>query len=181
MLRLTFTLVAALYAGFAIWGNPEEETTVAVAETVVLQTNVPVVLEASAPAQADVARAETTEIVVPDAATIAASTPAPADLIATPAALGEPRRISLVTPAVASAPEAAAAPEPEAEPRFMEVTGSRVNLRSGPSTSNGVVDSLVRGTLVEPIGEPVDGWIELRAVESGVRGFMAARFVAPAG
>jgi hypothetical protein len=35
--------------------------------------------------------------------------------------------------------------------------------------------------LVEPIGEEIDGWIELRAIESGVRGYMAARFIAPQG
>lgn len=185
MLRLTFTLVVALYAGFAIWGDPGEEQAEAAPKTEVLQLSAsaaPISIDApTADPTPEVTRTETADIVVPSPAAIAAATPPPALKEANP--LGEPRRISLVDPALSATPASFSpeAPAPAETSRFMEVTGSRVNLRSGPSTGNAVVDSLVRGTLVEPIGEEQNGWIQLRAIESGVTGYMAARFIAPAG
>jgi len=56
------------------------------------------------------------------------------------------------------------------------VSGSRVNLRSGPSTSNRVVTSLTRDTAVELIGSEGD-WAHLRVVNTGAEGFMAQRFL----
>ncbi len=53
-------------------------------------------------------------------------------------------------------------------------------MRGGPSTADGVIDSLAEGTLAEAIGETVDGWREIRDVETGRTGFMSARFLQPA-
>jgi SH3-like domain-containing protein len=91
-----------------------------------------------------------------------------------PRLVGEPALVSLVSPAVP-----AAAAERDAGSDLLRVTGSRVNMRSGPGTANAVVDSLPRGTLAEPIGTPIDGWQEIRDVESGLVGFMSARFLEP--
>lgn len=58
------------------------------------------------------------------------------------------------------------------------VSGSRVNMRSGPSTNDRVVTTLSQGTQVEVLGENAEGWAELRVIETNQRGWMAARFLA---
>lgn len=59
------------------------------------------------------------------------------------------------------------------------VTGSRVNLRRGPSTGNPVVAALTQGTRAEVLSRAANGWVELRA-ESGHHGFMSAKFLTAA-
>lgn len=59
-----------------------------------------------------------------------------------------------------------------------EVTGSRVNMRAGPSTQHGVVAALGRGTQTLYLGEH-DGWAQIKVIKSGQRGFMAAKFLRP--
>jgi hypothetical protein len=182
MLRLTFTLAAALYAGFVIWGEPEGDALTAremptpVFATVVQTDGAfdsPTVLGSARGAEAVVTRAAVapTPLAAPDPATIAASAPPPGSL--QPRLIGEPVVVSLVAPAETAREEAAAQD-------LVRVTGSRVNMRSGPGTGNAVLDSLPQGTLAEPLGEPVDGWQEIRDVETGRTGFMAARFLEPA-
>lgn len=175
---MTFTLVAALYVGFVVWGEPTsdalttEQSTRTAALTDSPEFAEPVILTANAETGATVTRAAVTDVVVPDAAAIAASAPAPS--IAAPRLIGEPVVVSLVAP---SAPTPAAA---EAAENLYRVSGSRVNMRSGPSTSNAVVDSLPGGTLAEMIGDEVDGWVQIRDIASGQTGYMAARFLEPA-
>lgn len=53
------------------------------------------------------------------------------------------------------------------------VTGNSVNMRAGPGTDFDVVDRLNRGSEVEVLQDPGTGWLELRAVESGVTGWIA--------
>ena len=178
MFRLTFTLAAALYASFVIWGDPGDVAAIREPAPVILAegADAPVRLETNASSRAQVTR----DVVAPEPALIAASAPAPAESFGEAVLIGEPTRVSLVDPAKAVVTETAAATSTEASDAMMKVSGSRVNLRSGPSTGNGVVDSLVRGTLVEQIGDPVNGWVELRDVATGATGFMAARFLEPA-
>ncbi|KIT17987.1 SH3 domain-containing protein [Jannaschia aquimarina] len=181
MFRLTFTLAAALYAGFVIWGTPVESeasaTEAGTQQVARIGAERPMVLQTNASSRAEVTRTATV-----DPSLIVAATPAPANSFDQPALVGEPIRISLIEPTDEGAAEAAEEGAAAADPaiQLFRVTGSRVNLRSGPSTANGVVDSLVRGTVVEPVGEPVNGWQELRDVSTGVTGFMAARFLEPA-
>ena len=197
MMKMTFTLAAALYAGFVIWGTPEGGTVTAGAAqadsprlaTAQADFAAPVILNTEASSRSGDAAVEAavTRTVVPDAAVIAASAPDPSETFRTPALIGAPQRVSLRASAEpvavrAPAPAAAATAEAaalEAGPGLMQVTGSRVNLRAGPSTGNAVVDSLVRGTVVEPLGAPIDGWQELRAIDTGVTGFMSSNFLAP--
>lgn len=83
--------------------------------------------------------------------------------------------------ATASEPEATkplsgtekAAPEPD----YLYVTGSRVNVRGGPSTAYGVISSLSLGTQVEDMGDAGDGWRQIVLTGTGERGFMAGRFL----
>jgi hypothetical protein len=53
------------------------------------------------------------------------------------------------------------------------VTGTLVNLRSGPGTNYEVVDQLARDTEVEVISDQGNGWVELRAVDGQTTGWMA--------
>ncbi|PWJ20958.1 SH3 domain-containing protein [Jannaschia seohaensis] len=177
MLKLTVTLALALYAGFVIWGQPTDATTEREALAPVIASVVPTERSEfteptilGAEPEAQVTR---TIVEAPDPAAIAASTPVPS--VSEPRLIGEPVVVSLVSPASRPSEEAA----PEAPTNLLRVTGSRVNMRSGPSTSNGVVDSLPQGTLAEPLGEPIDGWQEIRDVETGRTGFMADRFLEP--
>lgn len=178
MLKMTFTLVAALYAGFVVWGEPTTDalTTGQSTRTAALgsapEFAEPVILTADTATGATVTRTAVTDVVVPDAATIAASAPAPS--IVAPRLIGEPVVVSLVTP---SAPAAAT---PRTQDDLYRVSGSRVNMRSGPSTSNAVVDSLPGGTLTEMIGDEANGWVQIRDIASGQTGYMAARFLEPA-
>ena len=70
--------------------------------------------------------------------------------------------------------EAVAAPEP----KLLTVTGSRVNLRAGPSTGNPVIGKLMEGEQVELIGYETEGWAQIR-VEGEKVGYMSANFLKP--
>ena len=138
----------------------------------------------------------TTRASVPSPAVIAASAPEPAARATRTVPLGQPVRISLIDEPVRpidpiqdavadalsdalSVSESASAATPEDAARRMVVTGSRVNMRAGPSTANPVVTSLPRGAEVVIVGE-AGGWMELRDPDSGLTGFMSANFLAPA-
>lgn len=53
------------------------------------------------------------------------------------------------------------------------VTGSLVNMRSGPGTGYDVVGQLSQDTQVEVLGDSGTGWVELRPVDGGPTGWMA--------
>ncbi|UWQ14709.1 SH3 domain-containing protein [Aliiroseovarius sp. M344] len=59
------------------------------------------------------------------------------------------------------------------------VSGNTVNMRAGPTTSHGVVAKLTRGTEVIDMGPAGGGWSQIKVVDTGARGFMASRFLAP--
>lgn len=62
---------------------------------------------------------------------------------------------------------------------LVEVTGTQVNLRAGPSTDDAVLGSLVRGEQAELVAALDNGWARIRVASSGIEGFMANRFLAP--
>lgn len=74
-------------------------------------------------------------------------------------------------------PEAAPA-QPLGDGQRLYVTGSRVNMRSGPGTGNPVVAALTEGTEVEAMGPTGGTWVEIRTA-AGDRGFMANQFLSP--
>lgn len=57
------------------------------------------------------------------------------------------------------------------------VSGKRVNMRSGPGTDYGVLDTLVRGTQTEVIEVNADGWARIRVMDSDQIGWMAERLL----
>lgn len=185
MFKYTFTLAAALYAGFVVWGEPQDlgsaeaaTQTPLIATTADARYTAPVILGDGA-TDAVVTRAAT-ETVVPDAATIAASTPAPSAGQVRPRLIGEPVVVNLVRPAVATTTDDDTTAAAELSGERLRVTGSRVNMRSGPSTGNPVVGSLAEGTVAERLGDDQGGWVEIRDTATGRTGFMSARFLAPA-
>lgn len=95
------------------------------------------------------------------------------------------RDISLVSleqsPGLLGQPVAALGAPTVAEPRDVRaVAGSRVNLRSGPGTGYGVLETLAGGTEVEVL-DSARGWLRLRPLDGGPVGWMAASLVTGAG
>lgn len=68
-------------------------------------------------------------------------------------------------------------PTPEPAPLDqLQVTGSKVNVRAGPSTQNEVIDALTEGTIVSDLGDAGDGWRQI-LLPSGEIGFMSGDFL----
>ena len=181
MLKMTLLLVAGLYGTLVVWGEPTGRVAAAPGRAAIEEAVAasmpdyarPVILDGAGSGTPDVTRAATTRTVVPEASELAA------DSASSVRAIGEPRMVSLLQPE-APASTAVAGPSAGTGATVLRVNGSRVNMRSGPSTADAVVASLPEGTLAEPIGEAVGGWREVRVVETGLTGYMAARFLDPA-
>lgn len=114
-----------------------------------------------------------------------------------PASLGASSAVPIVQ--AAALPEATTHPDPEPAQTEAEqddpaianidekpvadvrqVTGTRVNMRNGPSTGYNVVARLTRGTKVLILQEPGNGWVKLKVEETGRVGWMAAKLLEPA-
>jgi len=102
------------------------------------------------------------------------------------AALTSP--VEVVAPVVVSTPEPAfepekvagiAIPEPAPEPERIVwfVTGSRVNVREGPSTDYTVLGKVVYGEAAEIVSDPNAEWVKIRIEGDGVEGFIMKRFM----
>jgi hypothetical protein len=102
----------------------------------------------------------------------ASFTPAPArpasnTLIATTTVANPEKLATLVSAATA----------PSSGMILKAVTANRVNVRSGPSTNNPVLGSVVNAEIVRVISESTDGWVKIIVEGDGVEGYMAARFL----
>ncbi|MEM9344678.1 MAG: SH3 domain-containing protein [Pseudomonadota bacterium] len=60
------------------------------------------------------------------------------------------------------------------------VTGSTVNLRSGPGTGHGVVATASQGETYRPLSDTASSWIEIELAD-GSSAWIYAKFLAPAG
>lgn len=58
-----------------------------------------------------------------------------------------------------------------------QVTASRVNVRSGPSTTNEVLGQVVHADIVQIISPAENGWVKILVEGDGVEGYMAAKFL----
>ena len=90
--------------------------------------------------------------------------------------------VTVMTPVVAPEPEpepvvAEVAPEPEPERIIWYVTGSRVNVREGPSTDYTVLGKVLYGDAAEIISDPDAEWVKIRIEGDGVEGYIAKRFM----
>ena len=93
----------------------------------------------------------------------------------------DPAGAKVITASLATTPivqdAVAAPPESIAAIDLRQVSGARVNMRSGPSTSYSVLDTLARGTTAEVIEVTADGWARIRVTSTDQIGWMAARLL----
>ena len=75
-----------------------------------------------------------------------------------------------------SPPEPSALETPE-EKIVLYVTGSRVNLRAGPSTSDAVLGRVSRGDAVELVDYESNGWARIRVAGLSDDDFMSGDFL----
>lgn len=116
-------------------------------------------------------RREDAEVVAaPVVAPEATPEPEPA-VAATETAAPEPE----TTPDPATETAAAEAPSQSAAETWL-VTGSRVNLRGGPSTDNPVVGSVTEGEALIPVSGLGSDWVEVET-PSGQTAWIAAQFI----
>ncbi|MCF6316264.1 MAG: SH3 domain-containing protein [Marinosulfonomonas sp.] len=90
--------------------------------------------------------------------------------------------VEVAVPAVVSTPEPVAVavvaiPEPAPERIIWFVTGSRVNVRGGPSINYEVLGKVVYGEAAEIISDPDADWVKIRIEGDGVEGFIMKRFM----
>lgn len=90
--------------------------------------------------------------------------------------------IAVILPDGSEAPAVEATPaamNTAAEGELRRVSGDWVNMRAGPGTDYGVVDTLPKGTEVE-VFEVQGGWARLRNLATGDEGWMSARLLTDA-
>ena len=158
MFRLTAVLLAGLYATMVIWGEaPDSDVAVTRADSM-------------SPAVAGLGAA-------PVAAQDRSS--GPDDL----SALTEREAVEVALEAAGTptepveAPAAApAASEEEPDADLWYVTGARVNLRSGPSSSAAIIGGVSLGDRAELLSDPEASWIRIRT-ERGLEAWIFGRYL----
>ncbi|MGR3570957.1 SH3 domain-containing protein [Brevirhabdus sp.] len=171
MLRLTTLLIAGLYLSLAIFGQDNGPKSIA---TATIQPNVTASTKGAS---------FTPEMKQKAIAAASASLKAPKkDVLASIGTSDAPQGyISSITPSETAlvATEVSAKAEGAADDKRVYVTGTVVNLRSGPGTSNPVVEKLKLGTAATILQEMDNGWVQIRDETTGVQGYMSGRFVSP--
>lgn len=76
---------------------------------------------------------------------------------------------------IEATPPAAAIPVTFIDMR--QVSGRRVNMRSGPGTNYGVLDTQTRGTQTEVIEVNANGWARIRVTTTDQVGWMSSRLL----
>lgn len=87
-----------------------------------------------------------------------------------------PETMQPLVTAVETAPTVA---EIERTRELWSVTGTLVNLRSGPSTNDAVIGQVSEGMTAEVISES-DGWYQIETIEGATTGWIFGRFLSPA-
>ena len=157
MFRLTAVLLACLYATMAIWGDrPEGDVVVARADSF----SPALAGLGAAPAANAEAKRNLSDVSAREAVEMAL-------------AAGAKAKSDAVRVAATPTPQEAAEEE---EGRFVYVTGSRVNLRRGPTTNSAVIGSVTQGDRAEPLSDLGDSWVRIRT-EGGVEAWIYGRFL----
>lgn len=109
----------------------------------------------------------------PEITRVAAASPvnvAAPVVLQTPTLAYEPEKVALI-----AIPESR--PEPQSERLIWFVTGSRVNVREGPSTNYAVMGKVTYGEAAEIVSDPDASWVKIRIEGDGVEGFIMKRFM----
>lgn len=173
MIRL-FLLIAATLAGLyvllAAFGDPGARPTAS-------QPPEPATAEPPAPPAEEGTLAEA----LGEGAGTGAEGEPPADLVQ--ASSQTPQQVQRFPgPPLEPSPEHAgrtsqpAQPLAGAEGPILYVTGSRVNMRAGPSTGDAVLTALTAGTPVEALGPTDAAWVNIRA-PGGQVGYVSGQFL----
>lgn len=97
-------------------------------------------------------------------------------IVTSPLDTGTTEDAAPLSVATVEAPVAAISPTPPTiDLRY--VAANRVNLRTGPSTTDPVIDTITRGISAEVISLNDDGWAQIRLTKSGQTGWMATRLL----
>ena len=93
--------------------------------------------------------------------------------------VSDPSKLAALTDTSATSQAAATAPEVVEDKIIVlrEVTGKRVNVRSGPSTNNAVLGQVVNAEIVQLLTVPKDGWVKISVQGDGVEGYMSTKFL----
>lgn len=174
IIRLTLITVAAIGGAMSYFGRDENLPIDRIGrEPSIAQETIETV---SAPAVAQTATPATSTTMV--TASFAA-VPTTQDNTAPPETAAEEAEAAARKMANRIATSAPAAIAPTKDQQTAFVSGSAVNMRAGPSTKHGIVARLTRGTEVIDLGSAGEGWNQIKVVDTGTRGFMATRFLAP--
>lgn len=180
MLKWVIGLCALMYLALITIGEPTEEEIAARAERdailaarTITPTSTPEpatgsVVAVSAPASA----VETAPAVVQAAVTEEITAPALVSVTTdttTPAA-AEPVATQEIAPVTATEPAT-----------IRRVTGRRVNLRAGPSTTTEIVGRAVRDDSAEIVEMLPSGWAKVYILETGIEAYISAQFLSDAG
>ena len=72
-------------------------------------------------------------------------------------------------------------PQPAQDPRDLRhITGTSVNMRTGPGTRFGVLARVTRGTQVEVLETYENGWLRLRVIDGSKVGWVSSKLVSDA-
>jgi len=167
MLRLALLLGAAVYAGLVIFSEPAADVAGSV-EVARAATPLDVTMPAS--------RSNPDIFVTADGRELRIAA------VIDPGALDDgSSEIALVstggTDTITSSASAGVPEVPDLP--LVEITGNHVNLRAGPSTGDAVLGAMARGEHAELMASPGNGWVQIRALSTGVEGFMSDSFVSP--
>lgn len=195
MFKWVAGLCAAIYLTLLIVGAPPEGGQTAAIEIAALEPEAEL-LSAEPEAVEPVASVEAEpdiEQVIADAAqdplpqTVAPLNPTPIVSVSldqgetSPAAPLATVAVSASQPVIVDTPEPTATPAVElSNPGVGEiwtVTGSRVNLRTAPTTNSSVVGQTVRGESAEVTELLGNGWAKVYIIEKGIEAYMSADFI----
>lgn len=161
MLRLSLLLGASVYAAL-----------------IILSETLPTPVVDSGPQAAGPEGAEPARASAPDLLVTEDGRRLPVAAVIAPARVAPDVAVAMVSTRPAGTAVAREIPAAAPERPLVAVTGRQVNLRAGPSTEAAVLASLVQGAEAELIGADGTGWVLIRAVETGIEGYMSDQFVA---
>ena len=163
MIRMLLLLCAGIFVTLQVGGQDRGQVRFGLMETA--RAPAPATTEADAPQMLMAAEASTAP--PPMQVVFAPAQPVVSPAV-TPAVIPQERVLQAETAAFVDSSE------------VMYVTGRAVNVRSGPSTRDGVVGRVTRGEQVSVVSVETNGWARVRIEGDGVDGYMAMNFLSDA-
>lgn len=174
MFKWVVGLCAAMYLALVTVGAPTEEELAAREARNELQVTRTATTSVSAPV------IQTSASIEPPTVTPVQAVASVTDEIAAPILVSA--TTDTTTPAVTEpiATEEIGAIAPTTNP-IRRVTGKRVNLRAGPTTTSEIVGRAVRDDSAEIVELLPSGWAKVYILETGIEAYISAQFLSDAG